>query len=226
MTLTEFLNQPEILAKTPTDALKAAREHFVESWRKIGANEAVQLFSVYGAIDALEDAIVNPLIKDIEVVIEEQSPTTVGQLCFGILSTLKNGAFATDPTGDDGGDGQANRVSAAKLVEHGVFSQYFVDTFFSRAKVVTYPLQSTTLAQVKAHRGTLVYKPVTAQNGWAKITTTADCEPHNPQIFVEIMGVKQRVAGFRDVEKSGDYLAQVPVGYSQYFVADSYEVIA
>ncbi|MEM7419907.1 MAG: hypothetical protein AAF364_09275 [Pseudomonadota bacterium] len=46
---------------------------------------------------------------------------------------------------------------------------------------------------------------------------------HNwPQVYVDIQGVKQRVTGFSLVDKAGDYLAQVPRGYTSFFVDDCY----
>jgi hypothetical protein len=69
-------------------------------------------------------------------------------------------------------------------------------------------------------------KQVTPVNGWLKITLTQDVEAHRPQVHAEVQGTMQRVTGFGVVEKAGDYLAQVPRGYSVLYVDDAYEAIA
>lgn len=84
---------------------------------------------------------------------------------------------------------------------------------------------NVTLHDIKTATGTITRVSKQAVNGWLKITTTADCEAHRPQIYVDVQGVLQRVAGFNVVSVKGDYVAQVPRVYAEYFVDDAYGVI-
>ena len=93
------------------------------------------------------------------------------------------------------------------------------------ANPVSYPFATATAHDFAKAKGSMVYVQVTPSGGWVKITTTADCEAHRPQIYAEIQGVKQRIAGFDLVSKAGDYLAQVPRGYTL-FVDNHYGVVS
>lgn len=78
----------------------------------------------------------------------------------------------------------------------------------------------------KARGETINKKQVTPVNGWLKITLTQDVEQHKPQVYAEVQGTMHRVTGFGVVQKTGDYLAQVPRGYSFFYVDDHYGAIA
>jgi len=88
------------------------------------------------------------------------------------------------------------------------------------------PFENVTLADVKRIRKTTEYAELSPHDGWLKITTSADCEKHNPQIFAETQGVRHRVAGFNAVESAGDYIVQVPRSNVTFFVENPYGVIS
>lgn len=67
-------------------------------------------------------------------------------------------------------------------------------------------------------------KQATPANGYIKITLTQDVEAHRPQIYAEEQGVIIRIAGFKEIEKTGDYVASVPRNYSIFYVDDCYGV--
>lgn len=97
----------------------------------------------------------------------------------------------------------------------------------SIANPVTYPHANATEYDFKRAKGLpIAQKEVAPVNGYIKITLTLDVGPHRPQVYVDIQGVKQRITGFGLVDKSGDYLAQVPRGYAKFYVDDAYGVIA
>lgn len=90
----------------------------------------------------------------------------------------------------------------------------------------TFPHANATEYDFQRAKGTLTQVEKAPENGWLKITTTADCEPHRPQIHAAIQGVMRRVAGFDTVSAAGDYIAQVPTGQATLYVDDAYGIIA
>lgn len=94
------------------------------------------------------------------------------------------------------------------------------------ANPVSNPFASATEHDFAKAKGLMTYAQVIPQGGWLKVTTSADCEAHRPQIYAEIQGIKQRIAGFNEVSKSGDYLAQVPAQYTTLFVDNHYGVVS
>ena len=94
------------------------------------------------------------------------------------------------------------------------------------ANPVTYPHANATEYDFKRAKGLpIAQKEVAPVNGYIKITLTQNVEPHRPQVYVDIQGVKQRITGFGLVDKAGDYLAQVPRGYASFYVDDCYGVM-
>jgi len=122
-------------------------------------------------------------------------------------------------------EGQGNLAAAQILVDAGVMTEAQKLELFSKALTVTKPYENTTQAEFLKAKGLTTYAQVTPVNGWLKITTTADCEAHRPQIHAEIQGIKRRVAGFDLVSKTGGYLAQVPREHTTFFVDDFYGVV-
>lgn len=123
--------------------------------------------------------------------------------------------------------GQGNQQLIAHMVSIGAVSQSFADDCLSYANFTIYPHANATEYDFKRAKFLpITQKEVKPVNGWLKITTTQDVEAHRPQVFVDIQGMKQRVTGFGLVDKSGDYLAQVPRGYTSFYVDDAYGVIA
>ena len=123
--------------------------------------------------------------------------------------------------------GQGNQQLLSHMVSIGAVNQSFADDCLTYANFTTYPHANATEYDFKRAKGLpIAQKEVVPVNGYIKITLTQDVEPHRPQVFADIQGVKQRVTGFGLVDKAGDYLAQVPRGYASFYVDDCYGVIA
>lgn len=121
--------------------------------------------------------------------------------------------------------GQAQQSLLAYLVLINAANQAFADDCISYANSTYKPHENKTKHDFDLAKGTITRVSKQAVNGWLKITTSADCEAHRPQICVDVQGVFQRVAGFNVVSVTGDYVAQVPRGYTEYFVDDAYGVV-
>lgn len=101
--------------------------------------------------------------------------------------------------------------------------QAVLDKGIATANEIIHPYANVSEYEWRKARGeTVETKQVTPVNGWLKITLTQDVEAHRPQVYAEVQGTMQRVTGFGLVEKAGDYLAQVPRGYSAFYVDDAY----
>lgn len=129
--------------------------------------------------------------------------TTTGDAHIALLDSL----IATEPT-------IGTQLASIKPI------------IMARANIVSKPHEFATQHDFAKAKGTMVYAQVTPSKGWLKITTTADCEAHRPQIYATIQGVKRRVAGFDVVSVAGDYLAQVPAGYPTFEIDNAYGVVS
>ena len=123
--------------------------------------------------------------------------------------------------------GQGNQQLLSHMVSIGAVSQSFADDCLSYANFTIYPHANATEYDFKRAKVLpITQKEVKPVNGWLKITLTQDVEAHRPQVYAEVQGTIQRVTGFGLVKKVGDYLAQVPRGYSVLYVDNHYGVIA
>lgn len=100
------------------------------------------------------------------------------------------------------------------------------DAAIAKANEVYYPYAKATTHEFMKAKGTCPVKAVEPVNGWLKITLTQGVGAHRPQVYADIQGIRQRVTGFGVVEKTGDYLAEVPRGHSILYVDDAYGTIA
>lgn len=89
------------------------------------------------------------------------------------------------------------------------------------------PFENVTLHEVMVAKGLDIpfYSTGVDKNGWLTITTTEDCEKHNPRVLVDIAGQKQRIASIMNVEKAGTYSVKCERGYSAYYVENAYGAI-
>ena len=123
------------------------------------------------------------------------------------------------------GDRLSNKMNS--LVEAGALTLGFATAVFNAANITVKPFENVSEYDWRKARGEVIStKQVVPANGWLKITTTQDVEPHRPQVYAEVQGIMQRVTGFGVVEKAGDYLAQIPRGHSVFYVDDHYRAIA
>lgn len=101
------------------------------------------------------------------------------------------------------------------------------DAALALANRVYYPFADVTGYDFKLAKNQTINQVVKMPiNGWLKITTTADCESHNPRIYADIQGVKKRVASFNGVSLTGEYIAEVPSKYGNLYVDDAYSVVS
>lgn len=129
----------------------------------------------------------------------------------------------------DSAETDGDRLSSKmnSLVESGTLTLGFATAVFNAANVTVKPFENVSEYDWRKARGEIINtKQVTPINGWIKITITQDTDPHRPQVYAEVQGVMHRVTGFGLVEKVGDYLAQVPRGYSVLYIDDYYGAIA
>jgi len=89
------------------------------------------------------------------------------------------------------------------------------------------PYENTTLHAYLTARGTCPRKQVTPEAGWLKITTTADTERHNANIWAEgaQAGHYVRVSGVT-LDKADEYFVKVSLAHSTLWVDDAYGVVA
>lgn len=104
--------------------------------------------------------------------------------------------------------------------------QAVLDKAIAAANETYYPYENATAHDFAKAKGDCPVKAVTPVNGYLKITLTQDVEAHRPQVRAMVQGFKTHVTTFSEVSKAGDYLAQVPRGYSELLVDNYYGVIA
>ena len=100
------------------------------------------------------------------------------------------------------------------------------DDAIAKANEVYYPHAKATTHEFMKAKGTCPVKAVEPINGWLKITLTQDVEAHRPQVYTTIQGVRQHITTFGVIGAAGDYLAQVPRGYTELLIDDAYGAIA
>ncbi len=129
---------------------------------------------------------------------------------------------------EDSAETDGDRLSSKmnSLVEAGTLTLGFATAVFNAANITAKPFENVSEYDWRKARGEVIpTKPVTPVDGFIKITLSQQVEPHRPQVYVDIQGVKQRITGFGLVDKAGDYLAQVPRGYASFYVDDAYGVM-
>jgi hypothetical protein len=183
-----------------------------------------QAFAVVKGRMTSPDMVVS-LLTEHDSVISLQDKAKIDAKAAGFLLAL-NGAVTEYNliTGHAIGDKQ--QLLLTHLVYIGAVTPEFKNAIILYANPVTYPHATATQADFAKAKGLMTYAQVTPINGWLKITTTADCETHKPQIHADIQGMKKRVAGFDVVSVAGDYLTQVPREYGILFVDNAYSVIS
>lgn len=209
MDLSEFLqtaNADDAIALSEAKAHQETKGNLIH---RDTMNSLLAQAKLYVAFKDMAADINNPFQDELTAFLDSQdfnfmqdSPTGIAQIAM--LDTII----------DAGVVGLSDAITALK------------PTIIGLANKVHFPFANNTLADVKRIRKSVTYAELSDQNGWLKITTSADCEKHNPQIFAETQGVRHRVAGFNGVEAAGEYLSQVPRGYASLFVENPYGVIS
>jgi hypothetical protein len=179
--------------------------------KQVGSGQARGFFvaeGIWATLRQIQADIANPLFALADAVI--------------VTASDASSYFGLDPTT---ADGLGNLAAAQIMVDAAIMTAAQKTSLLALALKSTYPHINDTQADFAKAKGLMVYTEIAPIKGWLKITTTADCEAHRPQIYADIQGIKRRVAGFDVVSVVGDYLAQVPGEYSTLFVDDSYGVM-
>jgi hypothetical protein len=113
----------------------------------------------------------------------------------------------------------------------------------SRANTLYFPNEKATKQDFDIAHGTInrvaitkaenpedMQNPVVLCNGYCILTTSADCEKHNPQVYRKVTFADNsfeyvRVAGFRDVEIAKTYRIQCP-SFPDMYVDNAYGVVS
>ena len=91
----------------------------------------------------------------------------------------------------------------------------------------TYPHANATQADFDRAKGLMAYTQAIQQtNGFIKLTVSADCEAHRPQILAVVQGINTQVGTAPVISNVGEYLARVPTNHSSYIVENYYGVIS
>jgi len=103
--------------------------------------------------------------------------------------------------------------------------QAVLDKGIAAANEVYYPYANATEYDFKRAKGLpIAQKQVTPVNGYIKVTLTQDVEPHRPQVYVDIQGVKKHVGTAPEISSAGGYLVRASSNQTHY-IDDLYGVI-
>ena len=180
--------------------------------KQVGSGQARGFFvssGIWTALRQIQSDMTHPLYALADAVIVTSSD---GSSYFGMDSSTA--------------EGQGNLAASQILVDAGVMTEAQKLELFSKALTVTKPYENAIQADFLKAKGLTTYIQLTPVNGWLKITTTADCEAHRPQVFADIQGIKRRVAGFDVVSVAGSYITQVPREHGTLYVEDAYNVVS
>ena len=126
-----------------------------------------------------------------------------------ITASDANSHFGLDPSK---ADGIGNLQSVGVFVSQGVFTQDQADGFLNLAISIENIYANKTELDFQLAKGTITRVKVTQpfERGKCVIITTADCEPHTPQIYERVTYANGdiedvRIAGFRTVGKADRY---------------------
>jgi hypothetical protein len=161
--------------------------------------------------------------------IQEDKANDLYALADAIIITASDAEsfFGLDP---DTPEGVANLAGIDILVSAGIMTSDQKDYFLSIPLSIQNPFASETEQSFQIAKGTIQRVPVTVEQGFCTITTSADTPTHKPQIYRRVTFSNGdyediRVAGFRDVEKASKYRVQCPSEPDMY-VDNAYNVIS
>jgi hypothetical protein len=125
--------------------------------------------------------------------------------------------------------GRGQQQLIGYLVAIGALTSDCRDACVGYANTTRKPYANETKQSFDIAKGTISRTQVTVEQGFCSITTTADCEKHNPQIYRKVTFVNGtfeyvRVAGFSGVEAAKTYRVQCP-SFPDLYVDDAYGVV-
>lgn len=217
MTLQEFLLTADVDHNV---ALSQAKSYFVSEGTLVPATTVNQLFAQLDLTGVIKDAS------------EDVTHSARHKLLSVLLSIQGNHPF-NFIVGSTAGDGNLLMIDwliAGPLSDYAAQLTQFKNTMMYLSNKSTTPFANITLHDVLFNRGVCPTKAlVNGGSGYVYVTTTADCEKHNPRITAVNPRTNQvqRVNSFYNVAAAGTYEAVIPRQFNDWnlFVDDAYGVM-
>lgn len=215
MTLQEFLLTADADNAT---ALQQAREYETTQGRFITSNTLTVYVVQLGLYSVLADTA-------------NATGHAARDMCMAVIDRLRGVSDFNFIIGTPMGDANFALLEAMKqaLSQHTAALSQLEQIVTAYCNETVKPFANATLYDVLVARKAVPLKQVSMMMGHATVTTTADCEPHRPQlhIFNPRTGRHQRINGFETVSAAGIYECAVPPLWYGYdlFVDDAYGVM-
>ncbi|MBU2113727.1 MAG: hypothetical protein KKE94_08120 [Gammaproteobacteria bacterium] len=215
MTLEEFL-------------LTADADHVVALQQ---ARDYAEIQPIFITSNTLTVYVLQAELYDVFADAAADSASPVRGICMALMDRLRGQSeFNLSPSLPLG---QANiqmlDILISALPDKSAALTQLKDTLLAASNKTVYPLAGTTLHDVLILRDSCPTVSVTAQGGYVAITTTADCETHNPRLMAlnPRTGKWQRVNNVIGVGLAGTYDVAVPQQFAgwQLAVDNAYGVI-
>ncbi len=175
---------------------------------------------------ASQDMIFHLLVKHSSMASLKES---IDPNAVGFYEALKSGVKEFNLM--DGNDvGEANKALLASLVAAGAVTGDFKTSAENYANPLIYPYEKVTLHEYVVATKTAETTPVTAADGWVKITVSDQVENHNPRLLAKSprTGKVVRINSFYQVSTPGAYECLVPREWrsAELYVDNPYGVIS
>lgn len=215
MTLQEFL-------------LTADADHAVALQQ---ARDYTEIQPIFITSNTLTVYVLQAGLYDVFADVATDSASPVRGICMALMDRLRGQSeFNLSPSLPLG---QANiqmlDILISALPDKSSALTQLKDTLLAASNKTVYPLAGTTLHDVLILRDSCPTVSVTAQSGYVTITTTADCETHNPRLMSLNPRTDkwQRINNFMLVGPAGTYDVAVPQQFAgwQLAVDNAYGVI-
>ena len=216
MTLQQFLSTA---SKDHVEALAQAKAFSIGEGVLLPATTVNQMFAQLDLTGVIKD------------VAEDTTHPARHKLASVLLSIQGNHEF-NFIQGTVAGNGNLQMLDwliAVAMTEYTPQLTTLKQTLVALSNKQIYPFANVTLHDVLIARNACPKKTITATGRFAVITTTADCEKHNPRLlaFNTRLSQWQRINSFYNVEQAGTYEAEIPSQWcgSELAVDDCYGVI-
>jgi hypothetical protein len=189
--------------------LADARNHTEPHERMLSPDMVINFLTVYNSLDILL--------------------ASTDEKAKGLVFALQSGVtefnlMSSHPVG------QLQQQLIGYLVQINAITVECFNACVGYANTTRKPYANETKQNFDIAKGAIERKSVTVEKGFCTITTTADCEKHNPQVYRKVTfndGSFEyvRVAGFRDVELAKTYRIQCP-SFPELYVDNAYGVVS
>lgn len=157
--------------------------------------------------------------------IAEDTTSPYQNLIAAFLDSTEYNFMIGNPTGERQIAALDSIISGGGVLGEGISA--IKPVILALANPTVNPYKNATKHDFELSKGTMTYKTIPLQDkNFIVITTNADCERHSPKVRVKVGNTYVRKGSFGFVEKAGEYIAEVPRGYSEYFVDNAYGVVA